>query len=1088
MTPSTLRSTLIALAAVFFLGTAGCSDEAKSARHLSRGDRDMDAGDYDTAEIEYRKAMQRLPDDPVSCGRFGTLLLNEGRILPGYLYLKRSGMLGSTEPQVRLSLGLAALTLARISEARDDAKFALQGLPTDPDALLLLADTSRTAHERDESRQVIATLQAHNPDAPGFHIALGVLRRQEGDQAAAETEFRKALALDPKSAAAEAELGGLALARRNLKEAAAHLKTAADLSPLRSVRRLNYINFLIRTGAVEAAKKELAAITSAAPDYLPAWLATMQLAFIQKRYDDSLAAIAKVLVRDPENYEALMERSSVHMAQEDPDAAIADLELAVTHYSQIPQVHFDLGVAYLKKHEAAKAEESLHHAVILAPTFDGANLLLAELELQKGDPAAVISLLEPIVKTRPRQPVRMYMLLAQAHRAQGNPSAAASIFHALSEAAPDSPAAPYLLGTVYLDLHRPADARKQFEHSLQLNGTYWPALEMLIDLDLLDGKPAAAANRVELSIVKNPKAAPLWVFRATIRQNHHDIDGAETDLQKAIDLDPTFEPAYTQLAQIYFQSNHAQLALDKLTTLAAKTSSVGSLMQVGMLDASLHQYADARIAYEKLLGVDPKFGPALNNLGFLYAENLGQPDKGLELAQRARELSPDDPTVADTLGWILFHKGQFADALPLLQESADKNLADAEVQYHLGIDLYMLGREGPARTAFERSIAGVTDSPVKDDARRRLSILNCDPARASAAMRAVLQSQIRQEPNDPIALVRLAVISQRTGNASEAAANYEALLKITPQVAPIMVTLAQLYAGPLQNPARARELAKAAHEAAPGDAKMSLTLARVHYRLGDYAWSENLLEQASRDLPSTPDLAFDLARGAYSVGKVDDAQTMLQQILAGNPPEATRAPAQQMESLIAVAKNPAEWQAAQPTARGILATDPDSIPAQMVVALGLEQQADYTGAAHIYDKIITADPLFTPATRQSAVLSSEELGDDKKAEPLVIEARKTFLNDPQLSYDLGLINYRRADYAAASRLLQESVNERQSVDAETTYYLGMTHYQLKDSTAAKDELQRALDAHLTGRDADDAKKTIEDINRADPALNLTPGT
>ena len=54
------------------------------------------------------------------------------------------------------------------------------------------------------------------------------------------------------------------------------------------------------------------------------------------------------------------------------------------------------------------------------------------------------------------------------------------------------------------------------------------------------------------------------------------------------------------------------------------------------------------------------------------------------LAQKAREANPNDPGIADTLGWIYFKKGIYATALDLLKESNEKFKGqNPTVLYHL---------------------------------------------------------------------------------------------------------------------------------------------------------------------------------------------------------------------------------------------------------------------------------------------------------------------------------------------------------------------------------------------------------------------
>ena len=54
-------------------------------------------------------------------------------------------------------------------------------------------------------------------------------------------------------------------------------------------------------------------------------------------------------------------------------------------------------------------------------------------------------------------------------------------------------------------------------------------------------------------------------------------------------------------------------------------------------------FAQAKAAYEKVLELNPRFGPAANNLAYLYSEYGGDKEKALALAQRAKEELPEDP-------------------------------------------------------------------------------------------------------------------------------------------------------------------------------------------------------------------------------------------------------------------------------------------------------------------------------------------------------------------------------------------------------------------------------------------------------------
>jgi predicted Zn-dependent protease len=86
----------------------------------------------------------------------------------------------------------------------------------------------------------------------------------------------------------------------------------------------------------------------------------------------------------------------------------------------------------------------------------------------------------------------------------------------------------------------------------------------------------------------------------------------------------------------------------------------------------------------------------LNNYSYylsLRRENL---DKAKELSARLIKLEPDNPTYLDTHGWVLYVRGEYAAALPLLEKAARLNPSNATILEHYGDVLYKVGRNEEA--------------------------------------------------------------------------------------------------------------------------------------------------------------------------------------------------------------------------------------------------------------------------------------------------------------------------------------------------------------------------------------------------------
>ena len=135
------------------------------------------------------------------------------------------------DPEIQVKLAATFLSVGAYAEARDAAQQVLDKQPGNEQALLLLVDASRKPDDIEDARKLIQSLREKDQDRARYHLALGTLDLRQNDQPRAESEFKAALKLDPKSSEANAALGALYWSRNDLKEAGEAFKTAADLAP-----------------------------------------------------------------------------------------------------------------------------------------------------------------------------------------------------------------------------------------------------------------------------------------------------------------------------------------------------------------------------------------------------------------------------------------------------------------------------------------------------------------------------------------------------------------------------------------------------------------------------------------------------------------------------------------------------------------------------------------------------------------------------------------------------------------------------------------------------------------------------------------
>ena len=552
---------------------------------------------------------------------------------------------------------------------------------------------------------------------------------------------------------------------------------------------------------------------------------------------------------------------------------------------------------------------------------------------------------------------------------------------------------------------------------------------------------------------------------------------AETALLKTLERNPAYPNAAGLLVSTYLAAEKLANAIAILEgELSRNPEDPRALMAVAMIYERTKDFPRAREAYEKLVSLKPDYAPALNNLAYLYAEHFDLLDKAGDLAQKARALQSADPGIADTLGWIFYKKGDYQQALTLLQESARKLPQNPEVQFHLGMASYMMGQRESAKEAFLRAAAAPNDFPGKEEVQRRLALLESADGEGVKLSPKDLEAALKQQPNDPVARMRLAEAYEKEGAFAKAAAAYEEAIKLNPNLLAAAVKLAELNAGPLHASDKALQFARKARELAPNDPKVLAILGNAAYQAGNFTWAYSLLREAARLLPNDPKILSDLAWASYSQGKTAEAQNSMQRVLDSHPDSVQSNDAKSFLAMTALAQEGADPLAAEPEVDRLLKANPNYVPALMAQATILLQGGEFEAAATTYSEVLGRFPDFAPAQKRLASLYAEDPEKRDQAYALVSKARKTLPDDPELAQILAELSYQRKEFAYAVQLLRKS-SEKRPLDAKYLYFLGMSHLKANERPQSQEALRHALAAGLLDPLASEAKSVLAELEK-----------
>jgi|YNPMSStandDraft_1061717.scaffolds.fasta_scaffold38566_2 tetratricopeptide (TPR) repeat protein len=148
---------------------------------------------------------------------------------------------------------------------------------------------------------------------------------------------------------------------------------------------------------------------------------------------------------------------------------------------------------------------------------------------------------------------------------------------------------------------------------------------------------------------------------------------------------------------------YAQRAL-KDSRLKLSSLEEARLWQIqGDSHAYLKRYDEAAACYEEALQRVPNDPVVLNNYAYTLAQANTRLDEAEAMANRALAQDANNPIYLDTLGWIYYRQGRYAQAVQVLEQAVQDAPQEPEIRYHLGMAYWRRGRLPEARVELRKA-------------------------------------------------------------------------------------------------------------------------------------------------------------------------------------------------------------------------------------------------------------------------------------------------------------------------------------------------------------------------------------------------
>jgi tetratricopeptide (TPR) repeat protein len=345
--------------------------------------------------------------------------------------------------------------------------------------------------------------------------------------------------------------------------------------------------------------------------------------------------------------------------------------------------------------------------------------------------------------------------------------------------------AQFPLAVALFEMHKPDEARREFEAVVRVTGEHPNVLYYLGRLDLNERKFDSAIRNLSKASTKPPfPDTAYYLGFAYLKQGN--LTAAEKWLNEAAQQTPNDARVPYQLGLVYRKQGRQEEAA-KAFALSQKMHQQddreGRLrMECGQkLDQGLREEAHA--ICEQLY--DPDDAEKLTELGTIYGRH-GDLQAALKPLQRAAELSPHSPQMQYNLALLYFQMSRFEDArVPLT--GALKRWPDLfQLNALYGAVLLKLGD----LVGGQQALRHAHELNAQDPATENLYYLSTlDVAAQSRAARKYaealryLQEASKLRPQEPEPHRRIAEIYRLTGRSAEAAAEQQQAERLARNVA-----------------------------------------------------------------------------------------------------------------------------------------------------------------------------------------------------------------------------------------------------------------------------------------------------------------
>ena len=536
-----------------------------------------------------------------------------------------------------------------------------------------------------EQKTAITDLYPDHPVAPAKTIdiseeartykdvIIASLAERYGKMDMAVKHLSEAIKRNPESVYLNLKTAIILKEEKRYNEAVVFAQKAFSLAPDEMMVRVIYADILNNTvdkGNAGIAAEIYEEILDKDPDNL--YMREMAITNFMSvgEYEQALKHINYIIDMDPDNMLAYYYRGRVFLGKQDFYKAEQDLIKASSLFRPPPAFLFDLAVLYQTTGRFEDAVQVLERMLLIYPNDIKAREVIINIYGRLGN------------GRKERMHLERLLIIAK-------PGTAERIG----------------VGAYYLNKNDLDKAIEELEQIITGNPAEYKAFYFLA---VAYGEKGSSEKALEF-FSKIPKTDFLSntarLRSSIILQKNGNSEGAVEALESLISDGYDDPQVFLLLSAIYEDNDNLVSARDVLEKAVVQfPDSMKLMFQLAVFLDKLGEKEKCLMLMQDIIEKDPDHAEALNYVGYTWAEHGIRLDEAEVLIRKALEIKPDSPFIIDSLAWVFYQKGDYANALDLLKKAMTFSPDDPVIFEHFGDAYYRSGNKKEALAAYRSAL------------------------------------------------------------------------------------------------------------------------------------------------------------------------------------------------------------------------------------------------------------------------------------------------------------------------------------------------------------------------------------------------